>query len=405
MTPDLGAPDRHALLAVAVTFGINGAVLSSLLPRFPQIVANTGATEATFGAALAAIGVGGFVGSAIMPALAARLGLVRVVVGAGVLLALASVAIASAPSVALLAAAFALGGAADGTHDVSMNEIGLGEQSRRTGSVMGRLHGTWSLGATAGAALGALMAGLQVPVPVHIGVVAALAVITQLGVARWLRARPVTGVASAGETAAGPVAAAGEIVSDLPRRWPVLLLLAIVTLAAMAAEGVPLDWSALTLRLALDASPGVAGLGPVVFSAGVLLGRLGTDPAVDRYGAAGVVRGSCLLAATSMAVGLSTAAATDSPWPLLIALAVAGIGAASTFPLLFGAGDLVARRLRLPAGSGASIVGTLPRLGGLVLPITVGLLASALGLIAALGIMVVGALAVAALLPRLLRPI
>lgn len=412
--------DRRSLLAVAATFAINGAVLSSLLPRYPQIVANTGASEAEFGVSLAAIGLGGFVGSVIMPAVAARVGLTRVVVAGGVLMGLAGLSIALAPSVPLLAVAFALGGAADGIHDVSMNEVGLGEQSRRVSSVMGRLHGAWSLGATAAGAVGALMAGLDVPVPSHIGGVTVVAVTAQLLVGRWLRDRP---AAVEGEGSTHPIVGrapertgwaaaeaadprhAAAVAAALPRRWTVLLLLGGATLAAMAAEGVALDWSALTLRQALDASPGLAGLGPVVFSAGVLVGRAFTDPAVDRFGPARVLQVSGLVAAAAMGLGLPVGAATGSSWPVLVALAVAGVGAASTFPLLFGAGDLVARRLRLPPGSGASIVGTLPRLGGLVLPVVVGLIAAGFGLVAALGVMVVGALAVALLLPRLLRPV
>lgn len=413
--------DRRSLLAVAATFAINGAVLSSLLPRYPQIVANTGASEAEFGVSLAAIGLGGFVGSAIMPAVAARVGLTRVVVAGGVLMGLAGLSIALAPSVPLLAVAFALGGAADGIHDVSMNEVGLGEQSRRASSVMGRLHGAWSLGATAAGAVGALMAGLDVPVPIHIGGVTVVAVTAQLLVGRWLRDRPAAvegegaahpivgrapeGTGWAAAEAADPRDAADAVAAALPRRWTVLLLLAGATLAAMAAEGVALDWSALTLRQALDASAGLAGLGPVVFSAGVLVGRAFTDPAVDRFGPARVLQVSGLVAAAAMGLGVPVAAATGSSWPVLVGLAVAGVGAASTFPLLFGAGDLVARRLRLPPGSGASIVGTLPRLGGLVLPVVVGLIAAGFGLVAALGVMVVGALAVALLLPRLLRPV
>jgi predicted MFS family arabinose efflux permease len=397
--------DRRGLLAVAATFAINGAILATLLPRYPQVAASTGASAAEFGLALAAIGVGGFVGAASAPVLARRLGLVRVVVAGGVVLAGAALAVGLAPGVVALAVAFSVAGAADGVHDVAMNEVGLGEQDRLDRSVMGRLHGAWSVGATLGSAVGALMAGLQVPVAVHAGGVAIAAAAAQIAVGRHLRSRsPGGGLAPPGPEPDGRRQRTSSPSGRVhPRRRVLLSLLGLVTLAAMAAEGVPLDWSALVLRRALDASPGVAGLGPVVFSAGVLTGRLAIDPLIDRVGPGRVVRGSALLAALAMGVGLPAAAASESPWPLLVALVVAGAGAASTFPLLFSAGDGVARRLGLPEGSGTSIIGMLPRLGGLVLPVTVGLIASSFGLLAALGVVILGATVVAAVLPRLLR--
>lgn len=388
--------DRRPLRAVAATFAINGAVLSSLLPRYPQIVASTGASEATFGLSLAAIGIGGFLGSAVMPALAARVGLTRVVMGAGVLMGVAGLLIALATSVPLLAVAFAFAGAVDGIHDVSMNEVGLGEQSRRARSVMGRLHGAWSVGATVAGAVGALMAGLDVPVAAHMAGVAVVAITAQLVVGRWLRDRP------------APVAdhrsAVDAVVATPPRRRTVLLVLAAVTLAAFAAEQVALDWSALMLRRGLDASPGLAGLGPLVFSAGVLAGRSVVDPAVDRLGPGRVVRLGNAGAALGLGAGLLAAGMTGLPWPALVGLAIAGIGVSANFPLLFGAGDAVADRLGLPEGTGTSIVGTLPRLGGLVMPAAVGLIASTVGLVPAVGVSAVVAVVVAALLPRILRP-
>ena len=89
--------------------------------------------------------------------------------------------------------------------------------------------------------------------------------------------------------------------------------------------------------------------------------------------------------------------------PLLVALAVAGTGVSANFPLLFGAGDRVVERLRLPAGTGAAVTGTLPRLGGLVLPAAIGATAEAAGLLPALLAIAVGAVGTALLLPRLHR--
>jgi hypothetical protein len=392
--------DRSAIRAVAVTFAVNGIAFPSLLPRFPQIAEHVGASEAAFGLALAGAGVGGLLGGLAVPVVARRLGLVRTTVAAGAVLAAGVVCVGLVPTVPLLGAAFVLVGAADAGHDISMNEVALGEQARRPASVMGRLHGVWSMGSTAATAAGAGAAALRVPVVVHLLVVAAASLALQLRAAGRLRDRgdrphapaapDVPPTPSLGGAAARPV---------VLRRWPVLGVLLLAAVGAVLAEGTGLDWSALALRRGLDAAPGVAGLGPLLFSAGILTGRAATDPLVDRLGAARVLVTGNLMAAGGMATGLVLAVGTTRSWPLLAGLALAGVGVAANFPMLFGAGDRVAERLRLPAGSGSSLVGTLPRLGGLLLPAAVGGVAEVAGVLPALGAVVLGAVLVAALLP------
>lgn len=387
---------RVALTALAATFAVNGIVFSSLLPRYPQIAAHVGASSSTFGLALVGGGVGGLVCGVAMPALTRRFGLVRVVRYAGLLLVAGVIGVAVAPSIGLLALAFAVAGGADALHDVSMNEIALGEQSRRPGSIMGRLHGTWSIGATAGGAFGALMAGLGVPVGLHIPAIGVLAAVVQLLSAARLRDRP-----AEEETPARPPGSPGSgTFRTLSRHWRVLAVLMLAVGAAMLAEITPLDWSALLLRRDLDASAGVAGLGPVVASAGILLARGVIDPAVDRVGAPTVLRWGNALAAVALGLGLLGGGLTGSPLITLAGFAIGGVGVAANFPLMFAGSDRMARDLGLPRGTGTSIVGTLPRVGGLLLPALVAALAGTVGLLWAVGVTVIGALIAAVVLPR-----
>lgn len=182
---------------------------------------------------------------------------------------------------------------------------------------------------------------------------------------------------------------------------PAMALVTAAVVAAMVAEMTPLEWSALLLRRELGTSPGVAGLAPVVFSAGILAGRTVTDPLVDRLGAPRLLRLANLAAAVAIGLGLLGSAVTDSAWPLLVGMAVGGAGVSADFPMMFGAGDVIATRLDLPAGTGTSVVGTLPRIAGLALPAFVGLVAEGLGLLVAVGVSVPAALAAAWLLPNL----
>ncbi len=402
--------DRRALRAVAVSFFVNGILISSLLPRYPQVAAQTGADEAAFGLALAGAGIGGLVGGLGAPLVARSAGVVRATALMGVLTAASVIAVALAPGVLALATALSLAGFADAGHDISMTEAALGEQSRRDRSIMGRLHGIWSVGSTGGGAVGAAMAGLGVPVGAHMAGVAVIAVALQLWAASRMRER--TSVDANGRTGRAEVTPpAPGIAPASPRRirlsghgWLVVGGLVCATIATVLAEQSPQDWSALMLRRALDAPAGLAGMGPVVFSAGIRAGRAVVDPLIDRLGPRTVIRFGNGAAAVAMAVGLLAAGTTATAWPALVALAIAGAGVAGNFPLLFGAGDRIAATLGLPQGMGASIVGTAPRLGILVLPVVIGAVASAVGLIAAVGLTAVGSLLVAAVLPRIIAP-
>ncbi len=148
------------VLPLAAVFGVNGAVYGSLLSRYPQIADEVGATNGQFGLALAGIGVGGVTGAFAATHVVRVLGgPTRALVVAGVAFLIAGVAVAAAPSLPLLALAFAALGLFDGFVDTAMNQAGATARERSGSSVMGRLHATLAAATLAGAAVGAVIAG------------------------------------------------------------------------------------------------------------------------------------------------------------------------------------------------------------------------------------------------------
>ena len=397
-------PRRRELAPLALAFLVNGILFHSLLPRFPEIVQRVGASAGQFGLVLTVGGVGGLAGALGAPFLGRRIGVARVTTAAGLLLAAAVAGVALAPDVRWLGAAFAAVGLADGGHDVSMNELAVGSQQRRAGSIMGRLHGIWSLGATAAAAVGAGMVALDVPVTVHVVTVCAVGAALQLRSHVWMAG---AGPASTNDVDAG--ASAGNPRSrpdDPPRsrarqRASAGGLLLVALLAAVLAEQTPLEWAALMLSRVADSSDWLASAAPAVFSAGILLSRGATDRLVDGVGAAAVLRTGNLVAAAALAAGLAGTLLSGSALPLVVALPLAGAGVAANFPLLFDAGDRLATSLELPAGTGTSVVGMLPRLSGLLLPVAIGTASEVAGLGLAIAVAAAGAALAAVVLPSL----
>jgi fucose permease len=290
-----------------------------------------------------------------------------------------------APTWAVLAGVLLLVGASDSVMDVAMNAHGLRVQRLYGRSIINGFHAWWSIGAALGGATGAVAAAARVPVAVHLlaaGVVIAVVVLTIVPLL----------------LPGGDRAEAGQ-----PQRRPevrlvvrVLGLLAVVTLLAAAVEDVPYSWSAVYLQEAVGAPPGVAGLGLVAFTVAMTLGRLVADRLVTRLGDVAVTRGGAVVAVA----GILGAVVVGTVPAAVVGFALAGLGAAPVYPALFHAAG---NRPGVRAGDGIAFVSWVGRVGFLLAPLLVGVIADAAGI--ALGITVAAAAAACvALLAGALRP-
>jgi MFS family permease len=325
------------------------------------------------GAVLLGTGLGGLLASAAGGALVDRLGSRRSCVVAGVLLS------AGLPLIALASTPFALAGvlvalgAVDVLTDIGMNVQAAQVQRESTASVVQRFHGAWSIGALTGAAVASSAAAAEVPLGWQLSATSVALIATIAYASRHL---------SPQDDAPAPQ-------RDGTRRAPVLALLAAVALAMAVVEGAPGEWAAVFGADVHGAGPGVAGLGFLAMSAGMVTGRFTGDAATDRLGPTRVLRLALGLAGTGLAVVVL------SPG-IAVALAgflVIGLGVSVLFPALYLS---AADREGIPAGIGLGVMSTGARLGFLVSPPLVGALAGATSLRVALGA-VVGTAAVAAL--------
>lgn len=116
------------------------------------------------------------------------------------------------------------------------------------------------------------------------------------------------------------------------------------------------------------ASAGVASLGLLAFSAGMVVGRLTGDAATDRLGAATIFRGALAVAAAGLAV-VVTSPSEAVAFPGFV---VVGLGVSVLFPALYlRAADTDG----VPVGLGLGVMSTGARLGFLLSPAVVGTLA------------------------------
>jgi MFS family permease len=184
-----------------------------------------------------------------------------------------------------------------------------------------------------------------------------------------------------------------------PRRRAALLTL--TALGVLAACGVFVEdagasWSALYLRTELAAAAAAAGLGFVALQGAMTVGRLTGDRIVDRFGQRRVVRVGGAVTAAGMGLALAFPSATTT----LAGFALAGLGVATLVPAVYHAADELPGLRR---GTGLAAINWLLRIGFLLSPPLIGVLADATSLRVALVSVVVaglGTLLVGRVLPR-----
>ncbi|MFD4260370.1 MFS transporter [Streptomyces sp. NPDC058534] len=364
--------DRRARVAVAVLFFTNGALFANLLPRYPQIKADLGIGNAAYGLAVAAFPAGAIAAGLAAGILVRRFGSARVAVGGTLLTGVGILAAGLAESVAVFAGALFLAGAMDAFTDVAQNAHGLRVQRRYGRSIINSFHAIWSIGAVIGGSMAAGAIALGVPRGQHLlfsGVVFAVAACVAL---RFCLPGPETEAAEEPDTGAGaprPTPAPGTSA----RIRYVLAALVLIATAGTLVEDAGSSWATLYLSDSLHASVALAASGYVALVGAQFVGRLIGDRLVDRFGQRAVARSGALIAA----VGMGLALAVPTVPGTVLGFAAAGFGVATLVPAAMHEADELPG---LKPGSGLTIVSWLMRLGFLLSPPVVGLVADATSL-------------------------
>jgi fucose permease len=348
-------PATTARNAVALVFALNGFCFATMASRIPDLRESLDLSNGALGSLLLSIAVGSMVGMPASGHLIERWG-AGAVVRLGALVDLAGLVIAGSSASSGLVIGTAVGlfayGFGTGTWDVAMNVDGAAVERELGRSIMPRFHACWSLGTFTGAGVGAVAAGIGVPLAAHYAIVPAVAIsIAVVASHRLLPAGDAVEAAEPGSTRSA---------------WlePRTLAIGLMVLAFTLAEGAANDWLALSLIDGYDARHWVGVLGFALFVASMTLGRLGGPVVLDRFGRAPTMLASALAATVGVLIVV---------WTGIAGLAVLGIllwgfGAALGFPVgMSAAGDdpvRAARRVSVVStiGYGAFLAGP-PLLG------------------------------------------
>jgi len=357
---------RWATRAQFVVLGILSGAWGAHVPSVKQAFH---LTEASLSMTLLAVAVGVLFSLFFVGRIVARWSARISALCGGLLMCVALSSILLAPGFAFVLPLAFLFGASASLFDVSINAEGTELEHIGNSPIMGNLHGMFSTGGMAGAALVAVLLRTVMEPWQQLPVIAALMAIVVV------------------------VAAFGMLEThssdDEPKQnftWPrgLLLVLGFLILAGMIAEGVMYDWSVLYLKQEVGMPQAQAALGYATFSAAMALARFSTDTLRKRFSERRPLFVGGCVAAVSMALVLITRNA-----PLaFIGFALVGAGLALVAPILFSAAT------RVPGVSRAAAIASVTSIGyaGFMIgPPLIGGLAHASSLSVALTVVVFSA--------------
>jgi len=309
---------------VFASFFLYSFCMGGFFPRLAEIQRGMGVGEGALGLALIGVAAGTLISLTFGAHVIERLGHRRVLLGILPVLpgfyALASLAATPLQMFLCLFPAGILVGAVEVV--VNLEADRAEHQSGRR--LMNRSHAFWSIGFFTAAALGALMAYLQISPQWHL---AGVVLLSALGTALML-----------GRFEAAPPREADHAHTDVPPprfALPTLaiLVLVVVTLPAMVLEGAGFDWSAIYMRDVFGSSAFMGGVAVATGAAAQALMRYFADGFVERHSPVAVAR-------TLLSVlALGDALVFVSPWPALslLGFALMGMGSSAIFPLAMSA--------------------------------------------------------------------
>ncbi len=335
----------------------------------PSVKATYSLDERSLAGVLLASSVGSLLTLAFAGRTVARLGVRATTWLAGICFTTAFAACLHLPGAWFLLPIMLLMGGGESVYDVAINAEGTTLEVLSKREVMSGFHGMFSLGAMAGSAAAALMLRMHLTAPVQLLAVA-LAVAAGISIAT----RGMLPQHPAVETAQAHFA------------WPrgTLLIIGLLTLCGMMAEGVMYNWSVLYVQQELHAPQESAALGYVAFAGATAGMRFTGDYVRARMSERAMLRLGPSVAAAAMLIVLLVGRA----WVALLGFAIVGIGLATIVPILYNAATRVQGVSRSAAIAAVSSIGYV---GFMVGPPIVGSIAHATSLTAAMGVLVAAA--------------
>lgn len=329
---------RRARIATRAQFMHLGIVAGLFGVHVPSVASTYTLDARLLATALFASTVGSLIMLLLAGRIIAALGARGTTLLAGWAFCAALVLLLRAPAWWLVFPIMTLLGAGESLYDIAINAEGSMLELLGRRAVMSGFHAMFSVGAMIGAGAGAVMFRLGVAPREQLLLAAGLIAVTLTVASRAML----------------PVHPAPEQ-QEAHFAWPrgALLVIGLLILSGMLAEGVMYHWSVLYVQQELGATPQRAALAYVAFAGATALMRFGGDAVRARVAERRILVAGALLASVAMAVVLVVA----RPWVAMLGFVLVGVGLATVVPILYNAATRIPGVSRAAALASASSIG------------------------------------------------
>jgi MFS family permease len=358
--------------ALAMLFLANGVGFGTWATHVPVFKQFLQLENGTLTLVLTSFIVGAIVSMPVTGQLIARYGSRRITRIAAIGYVLTIGILAQASNFLLFLIFAGLLGAANGALDIAMNANAVAIEKHYMRSSMSLFQGCWSAGGLLGAAAAGLMLKHQGTALIDLSLIAIF-----LGLCC--------------------IVSLPMLVDDVakPSRskfvWPDSALFHIAILAAfgLLAEGAIADWASVYLHSNLGVTLPLAAAGYAAYAIAMTVARFSGDWLTRRFSEKNILHASGLL----IAIGMACTLLSNSWWPAVFGLVLAGAGIANIVPVIFG---MAGRDTRMGSGPAISAVATIGYFALLTGPPMIGSLAVLVGLRRAMTVIVIAGIIVAA---------
>lgn len=369
---------RFATTAIFLVQGMSIGAWAACIPAFRDSLS---LSDSALSFSLLAYAAGGLMGMPAAAWLVSRLGCHSATMLLGLFCSLSIVLPGIAPSLSALAGAALIAGMGKGLVDIAMNTFAAAIQTSWGSPIMSSFHAASSTGGLLGAVWIGLMFANGYSILTSLALLTGITLVI-VAMATLLASRSKIQLQEVGNSPAFAVPTSG------------LLSIGILCFLVLLIEGSIADWSGVYLTTVVQVSTAQAAAGFAAFSVTMVIGRLFGDHFVHKMGERAIL----LTGAATAAIGFILALGFAAFIPSLIGFALVGLGVSNLVPIFFSAAS---RTTRVQPATALAMTATVGYAGFLIGPPIIGFVSDQIGLRLALMGLLIAAILIGTLGPRL----
>ena len=347
-------------IAAMSFFFMQGIVFSSWTTRIADIRTALNLTEMQLGSILFGLPLGQLLTMPVSGYLVARFSSKRCIFCGAVFYPLCLLLINAANSLTQLFFALLCFGISANINNIAINTQAVSVEKLCGHSIMGGMHGTWSLACFCGGMFTLALSKLGVGITAHFCMTISYAVLNLCIFGRLLYPYDA-------DIKAKSPSDEGKT-RGMFSPTPFILMLGVVAFACMSCEGTMYDWSILYFRDVVKVPPENSAIGYISFMSMMALGRFSSDFFVNRFGRTRVLQFSGI----TVMFGMMAAVLFPQILTASLGFFFVGMGVSAVIPICYSSAG---RSRRMPAGIAIATVSSIGFLGFLMGPPIIGFIA------------------------------